>query len=198
MVGAVRQGLGRSEKTSFLIVDAQSVKNTDTAENKGFDGGKLVCGIKRHIGVDTNGLPHMLLITTANVTDRAGALAAFSLYGVPCRKSKPCSWMVAIRESRLPLEFRKYWAQRSKSPNATSFTPLPFFRSDGLSSAHSPGSRSAEDSGKTVSERSIPACKWPSSHSSYSCSEDREQVLSPKHLRELRRRALALREALTV
>jgi transposase len=81
VVGAVRRGLGRSEKTSFLIVDAQSVKNTDTAENKGFDGGKLVSGIKRHIGVDTNGLPHMLLITTANVTDRAGALEAFSLYG---------------------------------------------------------------------------------------------------------------------
>ncbi len=62
-------------------MDAQSVKNTDTAETKGFDGGKLVSGIKRHIGVDTNGLPHMLLVTTANVTDRAGALAAFSLSG---------------------------------------------------------------------------------------------------------------------
>ena len=57
------------------------MKNTDTAERKGFDGGKLVSGIKRHIGVDTNGLPHMLLVTTANVTDRAGALEAFSLYG---------------------------------------------------------------------------------------------------------------------
>ena len=55
------------------------MKNTDTAENKGGDGGKLVSGIKRHSGVDTNGLPHMLLVTTANVTDRAGALAAFSL-----------------------------------------------------------------------------------------------------------------------
>lgn len=62
-------------------MDAQSVKNTDTAETKGFDGGKLVSGIKRHIGVDTNGLPHMLLVTTANVTDRAGALEALALYG---------------------------------------------------------------------------------------------------------------------
>jgi transposase len=79
VVGAVRQNNGRNEKTSFLIVDAQSVKNTDTAETQGFDGGKLLSGIKRHIGVDTNGLPHMLLVTTANVTDRAGALEAFSL-----------------------------------------------------------------------------------------------------------------------
>ncbi len=56
------------------IVDAQSVKNTDTAREKGYDAGKKVSGIKRHIAVDTNGLPHAIEITTANVTDREGAL----------------------------------------------------------------------------------------------------------------------------
>ncbi len=61
----------------MVIVDAQSVKNTDTAGIKGYDGGKKVSGIKRHIGVDTNGLPHTLTITAANVTDRAGALHMF-------------------------------------------------------------------------------------------------------------------------
>lgn len=63
--------------TSFCIVDAQSVKNTDTAENKGYDAGKKVSGIKRHIAVDTNGLPHAIYITTANVTDRTGAILMF-------------------------------------------------------------------------------------------------------------------------
>lgn len=72
---------GRQEKTSFLIIDAQSVKNTDTAEAKGYDGGKKVSGIKRHIAVDTQGLPHAIHLTTANVTDRAGALEAFELAG---------------------------------------------------------------------------------------------------------------------
>lgn len=80
MVGKVRQNNGREEKTSFIIVDAQSVKNTDTAKEKGYDGGKKVSGIKRHIVVDTQGLPHCIHITTANVTDRNGALEAFSLY----------------------------------------------------------------------------------------------------------------------
>jgi transposase len=56
-------------------VDAQSVKNTDTAENKGYDAGKKVSGIKRHIAVDTQGLPHAIAVTTANVTDRDGAIA---------------------------------------------------------------------------------------------------------------------------
>lgn len=35
-------------------------------------------GIKRHIVVDTQGLPHAIAVTTANVTDRAGALLALS------------------------------------------------------------------------------------------------------------------------
>lgn len=62
-------------KTSFCIVDAQSVKNTDTAKHKGYDAGKKVSGIKRHIAVDTNGLPHAIHVTTANVSDKAGAIA---------------------------------------------------------------------------------------------------------------------------
>ena len=58
----------------MVIVDAQSVKNTDTATQKGYDAGKKVSGIKRHIAVDTNGLPHGIEVTTANVTDRDGAI----------------------------------------------------------------------------------------------------------------------------
>lgn len=79
MVGEVRKTHGRQEQTSFIIIDAQSVKNTDTAENKGYDAGKKISGIKRHIAVDTQGLPHAIHITTANVTDRNGAIEALSL-----------------------------------------------------------------------------------------------------------------------
>jgi len=59
------------------------VKNTDTASFKGYDAGKKVSGIKRHIAVDTQGLPHAVAVTTANVTDRQGALTAFRR----CKKS---------------------------------------------------------------------------------------------------------------
>ena len=52
------------------------MKNTDTASQKGYDAGKRVSGIKRHIAVDTRGLPHAIAVTTAEVTDRNGALAA--------------------------------------------------------------------------------------------------------------------------
>ena len=63
-----------------MIIDAQSVKNTDTAEQKGHDAGKKVSGIKRHIAVDTQGLPHAIAVTTAEVTDRKGALEAFTMH----------------------------------------------------------------------------------------------------------------------
>lgn len=52
------------------------MKNTDSAEQKGYDAGKKISGIKRHIAVDTQGLPHALTVTTADVTDREGALRA--------------------------------------------------------------------------------------------------------------------------
>ena len=52
------------------------MKNTDTAALKGYDAGKKVSGIKRHIGVDTQGFAHAVAVTTAEVTDRKGALQA--------------------------------------------------------------------------------------------------------------------------
>lgn len=50
------------------------MKNTDTAQAKGYDAGKKVSGIKRHLAVDTQGLPHAIDVTTADVNDRNGAL----------------------------------------------------------------------------------------------------------------------------
>ena len=73
--------LGRNAIPTLCILDAQSVKNADTASVKGYDAGKKVSGIKRHIVVDTQGLPHALAITAANVTDRAGGLMALASAG---------------------------------------------------------------------------------------------------------------------
>lgn len=69
----------RKDKTTFGIVDAQSVQNANTAQEKGYDAGKKISGIKHHIVVDTQGLPHAIIVTTANITDRNGALEMVSL-----------------------------------------------------------------------------------------------------------------------
>lgn len=73
---AAREQQGRNACSSFLIIDAQSVKNTDTAGAKGYDAGEKVSGIKRHVAADSQGLPHAVAVTTAEVTDRKGALQA--------------------------------------------------------------------------------------------------------------------------
>jgi len=74
LVETYREQDDRKKQTSFCIVDAQSVTNTRIAGEKGYDAGKKVSGIKRHMAVDTNGLIHAIEVTTVNITDREGAI----------------------------------------------------------------------------------------------------------------------------
>ena len=76
----VRNDCLKKDKTTFGIVDAKSIKNVDTAKEKGYDAGKKVSGIKLHLVVDTLGLPHAIHVTCANVTDRTGAVEMVSLH----------------------------------------------------------------------------------------------------------------------
>jgi putative transposase len=74
LVIEVRKSVGKNEEPSMGIIDAQSVKNTlVSSENKGFDAGKLIKGIKRHIIVDSLGLLLAVVIQNASVQDRDGA-----------------------------------------------------------------------------------------------------------------------------
>ena len=79
MVGAARTKQGRKFSTSFLIIDAQSVKNTDSAREKGYDAGKKIKGRKRHALVDTDGRPLLVEPHTADVQDRDGGGALLQI-----------------------------------------------------------------------------------------------------------------------
>ena len=48
VVDKARTKQGHRSSTSFLIVDAQSVKNTDSAREKSYDAGKKVSGINAY------------------------------------------------------------------------------------------------------------------------------------------------------
>jgi len=53
LVGKIQKEIGKDEEPTIGIIDAHSVKNTlVSCEDKGFDAGKKVKGIKRHIIVD--------------------------------------------------------------------------------------------------------------------------------------------------
>ena len=75
LVEKVRVKQGKKEEPTVGIIDAQSVKNTlVSSEDKGFDAGKKIKGIKRHIIVDTLGLVLAVAIQSASVQDRDGAV----------------------------------------------------------------------------------------------------------------------------
>ena len=70
----VRTQAGRSACPSVVIMDGQSVKTTERGGVRGFDAHKRVKGRKRHILVDTLGLPIASRVEPANMSDRrAGA-----------------------------------------------------------------------------------------------------------------------------
>ena len=75
LVEKIRKQQGKNEEPSVGIIDAQSVKNTlVSSEDRGFDAGKKVKGIKRHIIVDTAGMILSVAVQSASVQDRDGGL----------------------------------------------------------------------------------------------------------------------------
>lgn len=74
LVERTRKEEGRNKQPSAGIIDSQSVKSTlVSSESKGFDAGKKIKGIKRHIIVDTLGLILAVVIHSAAVQDRDGS-----------------------------------------------------------------------------------------------------------------------------
>ena len=69
-----RARAGRAEP-SAAILDSQTVKAPAAHGSRGFDGAKKTVGRKRHIAVDTDGRLLMVGLTTADISDSAGAQA---------------------------------------------------------------------------------------------------------------------------
>src|SRR6201747_882155 len=65
---------GREASPSGGVLDSQTVK-APNAKARGYDANKKIVGRKRHIAVDTDGRLLMINLTTADISDSAGAQA---------------------------------------------------------------------------------------------------------------------------
>jgi transposase len=77
-----REVADREASPTACIIDSQSVKSAEKGganiDPKGYDAGKKVSGVKRHILVDTEGLLMHAVVHPADIQDRDGGLLVLS------------------------------------------------------------------------------------------------------------------------
>jgi putative transposase len=79
---AERKKKGRESQPTAGCLDSQSVKTGRyCVEERSYDGGKKVTGRKRHLLVDTEGLPIAVVVTRAGASDHEGAEKVLKIKG---------------------------------------------------------------------------------------------------------------------
>ena len=65
----LREHVGKEPEPTAAIIDSQSVRTSELADTRGFDGNRKVNGRKRHVVSDTLGFPLAVKVHDANLSD---------------------------------------------------------------------------------------------------------------------------------
>lgn len=62
--GHIRRDMGKGPRAVATVIDSQSVKAAETVgkDSRGYDAAKEINGRKRHLVVDTRGLPLLVMV----------------------------------------------------------------------------------------------------------------------------------------
>jgi transposase len=108
----VRVAKGREPSPSAASIDSQTVKATEIAQERGYDGGKKITGHKRHIIVDTLGLLLVVVVTAAAADDGTTAPEVLSRLTTEHSTRLEKIWADGkYRNHRLDA-----WLERTKAP----------------------------------------------------------------------------------
>lgn len=113
----VRRQMGRSPRAIATVIDSQSVRAAETVgkDSRGYDAAKKVNGRKRHPVVDTHGLLLFVMVTPADVSDRAS------------QRSTARSWPAGRARVPAPPRSLVRWSQLSSQSLPATVMP----RNDG-------------------------------------------------------------------
>lgn len=119
--GRWRRSVRRDENPSAGALDSQSVQAAHEAAERGDDRNKRIVGRKRHLCVDTEGLPLAIAVTPASANDNAAAYGLIEAAALRSPRLAKLWWVLKYDRRSLPYTHRRVEAPALRSYDADAF-----------------------------------------------------------------------------